>query len=210
MILTGHLNPGAVCVFAVRAREQLSDGSILNRRIFWLGIFYASNRVLTMLAKGLAGIALAGGIIGLYLLMSRRLRSFIGFHLIWGCLLALGVCFDLVRSCDRQHGYLLLMSFLFSIISSGSQQINIHHPGPFYYYAVAIVIAVFPFAFCADQRGSYSDRSQYVTNGIDAIDRWKLFAFLWMLFPVVFFSFSGSKLPAYILPAVPGCFPDAL
>jgi hypothetical protein len=30
------------------------------------------------------------------------------------------------------------------------------------------------------------------------------FAFSWLLVPLVFFSFSGSKLPGYILPALPG------
>ena len=30
-----------------------------------------------------------------------------------------------------------------------------------------------------------------------------LFAFAWLTVPLVFFSFSGSKLPGYILPAVP-------
>jgi len=31
----------------------------------------------------------------------------------------------------------------------------------------------------------------------------KTFAFAWLLVPLVFFSFSGSKLPGYILPALP-------
>src|SRR5439155_3621072 len=30
-----------------------------------------------------------------------------------------------------------------------------------------------------------------------------LFSFAWLLVPLVFFSFSGSKLPGYILPALP-------
>jgi 4-amino-4-deoxy-L-arabinose transferase-like glycosyltransferase len=31
----------------------------------------------------------------------------------------------------------------------------------------------------------------------------RIFAFVWMLVPVLFFTFSGSKLPGYILPALP-------
>jgi hypothetical protein len=30
-----------------------------------------------------------------------------------------------------------------------------------------------------------------------------VFALAWLLFPIVFFSFSGSKLPGYVLPALP-------
>src|SRR5260370_38488466 len=34
-------------------------------------------------------------------------------------------------------------------------------------------------------------------------DSWPLFLLIWMLVPIVFFSASQSKLPGYILPAVP-------
>src|SRR5207249_4995183 len=34
-------------------------------------------------------------------------------------------------------------------------------------------------------------------------DRLRLFLWLWVLIPVIFFSFSTSKLPGYILPVLP-------
>ena len=37
----------------------------------------------------------------------------------------------------------------------------------------------------------------------DRLRRLMIFAFAWLLFPMVFFSFSGSKLPGYILPILP-------
>jgi len=40
-------------------------------------------------------------------------------------------------------------------------------------------------------------------RGSVGLDRLRGFALLWLLFPVVFFSFSGSKLTAYVLPALP-------
>ena len=97
MILTATVTL-ALCAFLLSERDQKSGNLIFDRRSFWLGVFYASIG-LTMLAKGLAGIALAGGIIGSYLLISRRLRNFIGLHLIWGGLLALALLFDLVWTC---------------------------------------------------------------------------------------------------------------
>src|SRR5438552_8396106 len=42
---------------------------------------------------------------------------------------------------------------------------------------------------------------QRVAGGPD--NSLRLFSFAWLIFPIVFFSFSGSKLPGYILPAVP-------
>ncbi|HLL77460.1 MAG TPA: glycosyltransferase family 39 protein [Pyrinomonadaceae bacterium] len=40
--------------------------------------------------------------------------------------------------------------------------------------------------------------------GDAAVDRLRLFALAWLVAPVAFFSLSGSKLPGYILPALPG------
>lgn len=51
-----------------------------------------------------------------------------------------------------------------------------------------------------------SDNLQAVDNfhRADNFNRLRLFAFAWMLAPIAFFSLSGSKLPGYILPALPG------
>ena len=37
----------------------------------------------------------------------------------------------------------------------------------------------------------------------DMVSRLQVFAFAWFLVPLLFFSFSGSKLPGYILPVLP-------
>lgn len=49
-----------------------------------------------------------------------------------------------------------------------------------------------------------SDESAHVYTTDATIRRLQLFAFAWLLAPVLFFSASGSKLPGYVLPAVPG------
>jgi 4-amino-4-deoxy-L-arabinose transferase-like glycosyltransferase len=201
MILTSTVTL-ALCAFLLSEQEQFR-GSLLSRRSFWLAVFYASIG-LTMLAKGLAGIALSGGVIGSYLLISRRLRDFIGLHLIWGGLLAFAISSIWYGPVIARHGYAFVDEFFVQHHFQRFTTNKYHHPGPFYYYVLAIVIAVFPFSFLLPISAARIPVAQYVRNGIDAIDRWKLFAFLWMVFPVIFFSFSGSKLPGYILPAVPG------
>jgi 4-amino-4-deoxy-L-arabinose transferase-like glycosyltransferase len=40
-------------------------------------------------------------------------------------------------------------------------------------------------------------------RGEDSLSVVRVFAFAWLLWPIVFFSFSGSKLPGYVLPSVP-------
>ena len=46
-------------------------------------------------------------------------------------------------------------------------------------------------------------KPQRYLGHIRAGDAFPEFLVLWALFPIVFFSFSGSKLPGYILPAIP-------
>jgi 4-amino-4-deoxy-L-arabinose transferase-like glycosyltransferase len=41
-------------------------------------------------------------------------------------------------------------------------------------------------------------------RGGDSLSVVRVFALAWLLLPLVFFSFSGSKLPGYVLPALPG------
>jgi 4-amino-4-deoxy-L-arabinose transferase-like glycosyltransferase len=41
-------------------------------------------------------------------------------------------------------------------------------------------------------------------RGTDSLSVVRVFALAWLLLPLVFFSFSGSKLPGYVLPVLPG------
>ncbi len=68
------------------------------------------------------------------------------------------------------------------------------HSGPIYYYIPVLFIGLFPWV-------------AFLPSGIRAVFRDKgrlnIFAFIWVSFVVVFFSLSTTKLPNYILPAVP-------
>ena len=88
------------------------------------------------------------------------------------------------------------------------------HNQPFWYYLVVMVLALMPWTVVA---------ARALIDGIlTSIAEWRLrhsragkplptrpgdafpeFLVLWSLIPVVFFSFSQSKLPGYILPAIP-------
>jgi 4-amino-4-deoxy-L-arabinose transferase-like glycosyltransferase len=88
------------------------------------------------------------------------------------------------------------------------------HHQPFWYYLAVLLIALMPWTVLG------------IRALIDAVDvsiaEWKVrhnpqrylghsragdafpeFLVLWALFPILFFSFSGSKLPGYILPSIP-------
>ncbi len=88
-----------------------------------------------------------------------------------------------------------------------------HHSEPFWYYVPVAALALVPWtvfviaAFVRSVRLWWEERkSSRKRNGeIDSESAYGLscFACCWLLVPVAFFSISQSKLPGYILPALP-------
>ena len=88
-----------------------------------------------------------------------------------------------------------------------------HHQQP-YYYIVVLLIGLMPWSILAMRalldaiQISIAEwkvrrkRMHYLGNS-RAGDAFPEFLVLWALAPIVFFSFSGSKLPGYILPSIP-------
>ncbi|MEK6396514.1 MAG: glycosyltransferase family 39 protein [Terriglobus sp.] len=88
-----------------------------------------------------------------------------------------------------------------------------HHQNPFY-YLIVLLLALMPWTVVALRalwdsidiaRAEWRVRhkpARYLGHA-RAGDAFPEFLVLWAIFPVVFFSFSGSKLPGYILPSIP-------
>jgi 4-amino-4-deoxy-L-arabinose transferase-like glycosyltransferase len=80
-----------------------------------------------------------------------------------------------------------------------------HHEQPFWYYVPVTLLAVIPWvvfvivALTETVRLWWRERR----NLLQTEDALNVFLLIWLLFPVLFFSFSKSKLPGYILPAIP-------
>jgi 4-amino-4-deoxy-L-arabinose transferase-like glycosyltransferase len=88
------------------------------------------------------------------------------------------------------------------------------HTQPFWYYIVVALLAVMPWTVIAlralfdgiltsvaEWRLRHSRQGKPLPNRPG--DAFPEFLVLWALIPIVFFSFSQSKLPGYILPAIP-------
>jgi 4-amino-4-deoxy-L-arabinose transferase-like glycosyltransferase len=73
------------------------------------------------------------------------------------------------------------------------------HPQPIYFFPLVVFAGSFPWTFFLLESLWRSLRRGRAL----ADDRFRLFLLLWLIVPVVFFSFSGSKLPGYILPVFP-------
>jgi 4-amino-4-deoxy-L-arabinose transferase-like glycosyltransferase len=89
-----------------------------------------------------------------------------------------------------------------------------HHHQPFYYYVIVLILGLMPWtalslrALLDGFETSIAEwkvrfKPQRYVGHVRAGDAFPEFLVLWTLFPIVFFSFSGSKLPGYILPSIP-------
>jgi 4-amino-4-deoxy-L-arabinose transferase-like glycosyltransferase len=88
------------------------------------------------------------------------------------------------------------------------------HHQPFWYYAAVLILGLMPWAVIAVRalidsievsiaEWKVRHNPQRYLGHTRAGDAFPEFLVLWALFPIVFFSFSGSKLPGYILPSIP-------
>ena len=87
-----------------------------------------------------------------------------------------------------------------------------HHPQPFWFYGPVFLLAALPWtlwlilALVERLHLIWRERREVFTGGeafTSDEDSWSLFLILWIVVPILFFSASQSKLPGYILPAVP-------
>jgi len=88
------------------------------------------------------------------------------------------------------------------------------HHQPFWYYIAVLVLGLMPWTVISIRAMVDSieisiaewkvrhNPSRYLGHS-RAGDAFPEFLVLWALFPILFFSFSGSKLPGYILPSIP-------
>jgi len=81
-----------------------------------------------------------------------------------------------------------------------------HHPEPFWYYVPVTALALVPWlvfvvAAFGESVGVWWAERQSGTSDVQL--QFRIFACCWLVVPILFFSLSRSKLPGYILPAIP-------
>jgi 4-amino-4-deoxy-L-arabinose transferase-like glycosyltransferase len=163
---------------------------------------------LGMLAKGPVAPFLAAVVVAVFAIayndygILRRSLSIPGILLF--CLIALPWYIAVqLRNPDFFHAFILqhnLQRFSSNLY---------HHREPFWYYIPVVLIALLPwmvFAVAAIAEISHAwwaERGKLLKSENAPEDELNLFLLIWLLVPVVFFSLSQSKLPGYILPALP-------
>jgi 4-amino-4-deoxy-L-arabinose transferase-like glycosyltransferase len=175
------------------------------RRVFLAGCYACVGA--SLLAKGLVGIVLPAGIVGLYFLLERRLpRRGTLVSPVWGLPLALIVASVWYLPVIRLHGWLFINQFFIQHHFARYLSNKYHHHAAFYYYLLILPLLALPWtAFLID--GLMQARQWFRPGAADSADdrvrRLMIFALAWILFPLIFFSLSSSKLPGYLLPVLP-------
>ncbi len=171
------------------------------RRVFLIG-FYAFVG-LSLLAKGLVGVVIPFGVVFVYYVLRRKWpdRS-VWLSLFWGVPVATAVSAIWYGPVIARHGWSFIDEFFIQHHFARYVSNKYHHPQPFWFYPVIILMLTLPWTpfFAA----ALIKARRWTWRGADHLSVVRVFALAWLLFPIVFFSFSGSKLPGYVLPALPG------
>jgi 4-amino-4-deoxy-L-arabinose transferase-like glycosyltransferase len=161
---------------------------------------------LALLAKGLVGIVFPFAIVAFYhlLLLKTPTRALL-FSIFWGTLIALVVAGIWYLPMYMQHGYEFVDQFFIQHHFQRFTSNKYLHPQPFIFFFWVLPLMTIPwlpfFVAAIWKLARQIIRRNADTNSIQY--RLRIFSLAWIAVPLVFFSFSGSKLPGYILPAVP-------
>jgi 4-amino-4-deoxy-L-arabinose transferase-like glycosyltransferase len=179
---------------------------------FWLFDLYFFGAAAT-LAKGPIAPFLALSILFLFTAL-RREWSLLR-RTIWlpGILLYLAMVLPWYIAVQRRNPTFFTVFFVEHNLERLATNRYQHHQ-PIWYYAVVLILGLMPWTVLALRAlvdavqisiAEWKVRGKPVPylGHSRAGDAFPEFLVLWTLFPILFFSFSGSKLPGYILPSIP-------
>lgn len=161
--------------------------------LFW-GFFLGA----AVLAKGPAAVILAGGAMLLWVAFTKHWRdALILFHPISIGVFLVTALPWYVTCAMRNPDFLRV--FIIEHNFNRYLTPEFRHIQPFWYYLPITVAALLPWVVWL----CWSGRRENLAAAAQPVRSVHIFMAAWGLFPVLFFSLSRSKLPGYILPAVP-------
>ncbi|MGB7203808.1 MAG: glycosyltransferase family 39 protein [Pyrinomonadaceae bacterium] len=193
------------------------DSDTPRRAVLPLILFYFFVGV-ALLAKGLIGIVFPYAIIAVYYLLSRRMpsRQFV-VSVIWGTLFAFAVAAIWYLPMYLRHDWEFVDEFFLQHHFQRFTSNKYKHPQPFYFFFWVLPLMTLPWlpfflaAVWKVGKRIFHHRATEITENDEnesirltfSVSPLLLFSISWLAVPLIFFSLSGSKLPGYILPAVP-------
>ena len=167
---------------------------------FLFGFYFCVG--LSLLAKGLVGLVIPFGVLFTYIVFRRTSGGRIVWtSLIWGIPLIVFVSAIWYGPVIFKNEWKFVDEFFVQHHFARYTSNKYHHPQPIYFYPAILLMLVVPWTpFLID---ALIPGRQWTWRGQDSATRLYVFMSAWIIFPIVFFSFSGSKLPGYILPVLP-------
>ena len=168
----------------------------------WLLGFYLFLALAT-LAKGPVAIFLAAIIIGAFAALRRDGKLLA--RTLWpiGIAMYLIVAAPWFIAVQRANPEFFRVFFLQHNLARFTSNLY-HHPQPFWFYLPVALAALVPWTvFAVDAIVDAMRDWWYSAQQPPGEEDLRTLLALWLLVPVIFFSISRSKLPGYILPAIP-------
>ena len=204
IVITMTLTGALACFFAWSARIPGcgSPASLPARSGGWLLFAFYFFIGLSLLAKGLIGIVIPFGVIVVYFLLRRSWpnRELV-ISLFWGVPLTLAIAAVWYGPMISRHGWKFIDQFVIQHHFARFATNKYHHPEPFYFYLPVLALLALPWT--VQLVAAFISARRWNWRGGGPLDQVRVFALAWIVVPVVFFSFSESKLTAYILPVMP-------
>jgi 4-amino-4-deoxy-L-arabinose transferase-like glycosyltransferase len=213
-------------VTAALLAASLATNSISRRRsLYWTLSFFSMG--VAVLAKGIVGLVLVAGILFVYLLLSGQLKTLRTRDCLLGLLIFLAVTATWYLPVTLRHGWLFVDEFFVRHHFQRYTSNEFGHPQPVFFFLIVALAGLVPWTFMllpavarlrsvrprigplralASLRGrpAGEDRQEGLTScALKSRDSLLLLCWIWVALPLLFFSFSESKLPGYILPIFP-------
>jgi 4-amino-4-deoxy-L-arabinose transferase-like glycosyltransferase len=183
----------ALCALIIAQRDEATPGEQRN----WMLVCWAG-MALSVLAKGLIGLVLPGGVLVLYTLFARDWKIWTRLHLVKGLLLFFLIAtpwFVLVGLKNPEQPHFFFIHEHFDRFLKKDH----HREAAWYVFFVLLAAGSVPWVGVLVQSLVLGARRK------DEPTRFKprLLLLVWVAFIILFFTKSNSKLPGYIVPVFP-------
>ena len=197
LTLDAGLNVFLIVAFGAFVLAQRDVATATSSR-HWMWVAWVAMAAAT-LSKGMVGIVIPGASLVLYTLVTRDFRVWRRLHLRSGLLIYLLLAAPWFIAVSLANDDFAHFFFIHEHFDRYLTTVHERQHGWWYFVPVVIVGAVPWLAILVWGAPHMWHDAKPGANGFS----WQRFAIAWSIFVFAFFSASGSKLPAYILPIFP-------
>ncbi|MFY9609833.1 MAG: glycosyltransferase family 39 protein [Blastocatellia bacterium] len=188
----------AAVTIALLAGYLWTGASGRSRIVCWVVLSAATG--VAVLAKGLVGAALVVPVFVIHLAIIGKLKSIGWRECVGGLAIFLAVVSIWYGPVTARHGWEFLDEFFYKHHIRRYLTNRYHHPAPVYFFPFVALAGAVPWTFFLVPAVS---RLRALRPRLRAQDSMLALAWVWVGWPLIFFSFSVTKLPGYLLPVFP-------